>query len=414
VDKTTPVDAGRELKRLRVVRGQTQAEVAEAIGVSRANLAQWESGKYLPSTGNARQLDDHLRASGALAALIEAARRHGGRVSSAGRPTTPEAAGSLSRVFQRVGQALLTYLVRDEHGDPVGWRHNLQKDKHHTPLATAYGMRTMLVVGEPYVDLGALGRSLLAMQSTRGGWQGRAGVSRPETTAAVLDALFRAGTTMPVDTALRLLDETLDDNARAHPYLLATTLQSAARLRPDSSLTRTLIDDLLAARLPLDGTMLWAEKSEQGLTMPEPSVAHTARAVVALREVLLVNDRDDVRSALDDAIGWLVARNRPDDGITEELLRPRPDGEGTTRIAIRHFTSAWVLQALAGAPGVPTSRLYAALNTLWGRYNPAIGLWAWGNGDLPIWMTLDSVAALRSATLALANRPLSPPEWGIT
>jgi hypothetical protein len=27
-------------------------------------------------------------------------------------------------------------------------------------------------------------------------------------------------------------------------------------------------------------------------------------------------------------------------------------------------------------------------------------LWAWGNGDLPIWMTFDAIEALRLASLA--------------
>jgi hypothetical protein len=68
-----------------------------------------------------------------------------------------------------------------------------------------------------------------------------------------------------------------------------------------------------------------------------------------------------------------------------------------------------VVQALSGVPDVPASRIHSALNTLWSRYNREISLWAWGNGDLPVWMTMDSVIALRSAALALAASPVSPP-----
>lgn len=95
--------------------------------------------------------------------------------------------------------------------------------------------------------------------------------------------------------------------------------------------------------------LLWPEKVEPGLTQPEPSVAHTARAVVALRGVMHNHGRDEIRVAVENAIEWLVDWNHPDDGVTEELIRPKPEG-GTTRVIIRHFTSALVVQALSGVP----------------------------------------------------------------
>ncbi|HEX5117281.1 MAG TPA: helix-turn-helix domain-containing protein [Pseudonocardiaceae bacterium] len=404
------------MKRLRQAVGETQAQSAQAIGVSRANLAQWEGGKYLPSIGNARRLDEHLRADNLLVRLVVAARSRGARRQSAdSRPNTADTVGSLTTVFRQVGDALLGYLVRYADGRPHGWRHNLQTDKHPTALGTAYGIRALLEVGEPYVDLGGLGESLLAMQAPQGGWMSRSGSNRPEATAAALDALFRMGTTLSADDGLAMLDESLDDFARTRPYLLSSVLQTALRLRPESPLVDRLVDDLLAARLRFDGLLLWPEKVEPGLWLPEPSVAHTARAVLALRGVMALRgighnrDRDDIRVASDTAIDWLVDRIHPDDGVTEELIRPTPDGEGTTRVFIRHFTSALVVQALSGVPDVPASRLHAALNTLWSRYNREISLWAWGNGDLPVWMTMDSVIALRSAALALAASPVSPP-----
>jgi hypothetical protein len=313
-------------------------------------------------------------------------------------------------VFHQVGRSLADHLIRDEDGNPVGWRHNLQKDQHQTALSTAYGIKAMVMVGEPHVDFDAIAANLFAMQAPEGGWRGRSGASRPEITAAVVDALFRIGTPMSVQTALTLTEQSLDPFSRTRPYLLSTVLQTVSRLRPDSPLAVGLIDDLLAARLDFGGTLLWPEKVEHGLALPEPSAVHTARALVALREVRFAHDRDDIQEAIEQATHWLVARTKPDDGVTEELIRSRPDGHGSLRVAIRHFTSAWVVQALASAPfAVPFSRLNNALQILWSRFDHSLGLWAWGNGDLPIWMTLDSVTALRTATLALASPPLSPP-----
>jgi hypothetical protein len=41
-----------------------------------------------------------------------------------------------------------------------------------------------------------------------------------------------------------------------------------------------------------------------------------------------------------------------------------------------------------------------ALGNVWASYNVEFALWRWGSGDVPIWMTLDAVKALRLAALA--------------
>lgn len=408
-ETVTASDVGRELRRLRKAAGQTQAETARIIGVTRANLTQWETGKYLPSAHNARQLDDHFRAANALVTLVETARSpHEHTPPAAGDTAVVDTSRSLLQVFHTVGAKLAERLIRDEHGKPLGWRHNLQKSTGPKALSTAYGINTMLVVGDPYIDLHTLAEDLYRLQSAQG-WRGRAGGKRPETTASVVDALFRTST-MSADEGLDQLEGSLDPYSRTRPYLLSAVLHTAVRLRPDAPLTDRLIDALLAARLDFDGSQLWPEKNEAGLVAPEASVVHTARSVVTLREVLHSReDRNDVREAADEATQWLIDRSHSDDGVAEDLERPRPDGEGTTRIIIRHFTAAWVVQALATAPFLPLPRLNRALGTLWERYDADQGLWAWGSGDLPIWQTLDAVTALRAAALAAAGPPLSPP-----
>lgn len=400
----TAEEVGTELRRLRKAAGQTQADVARIVGVSRANLTQWETGRYLPSAENARLLDDHFRAANHLVELTEAARSPAS--ASPGALTT---AGSLLEVFRRAGTALAEELIRDDDGRAVGWRHNLQKRGEHTTLATAYGISAMVVVGEPYIDLHAVVRDLYEKRSEFG-WQGRSRGRRPEVTAAVVDALSQTSTIMSAEEGLEHLDHSLDDYSRTRPFLLSAALRSSVRLAPDAPLTRRLTDDLLAARLDFDGVPLWGEKKEPRLVAPEPSTAHTARAVVALRSLLRAGvDRADVREAVDVGTQWLVDRTHPDDGVMEDLALPQPGGAEAVRVNIKHFTSAWVVQALAEAPQVPSVRLSRALGSLWERYEAGVGLWAWGSGDLPIWMTLDAVTALRSAALAFAAPPFLPP-----
>lgn len=408
-ETVTASGVGRELRRLRKAAGETQAQTARIIGVTRANLTQWETGKYLPSTHNARQLDDHFRAANALFKLVETARSPQDHTPpTVGDAGVVETSRSLLQVFHTVGAKLAGHLIRDDSGKPLGWRHNLQKTTGPKALSTAYGINAMLVVGDPYIDLHTLAEDLYHLQSEHG-WRGRAGGKRPETTASVVDALFRTST-MSADEGLDLLEGSLDPYSRTRPYLLSAVLHTAVRLRPDAPLTDRLIDALLAARLDFDGSQLWPEKNEAGLVAPEASVVHTARSVAALRDVLCSReDRNDVREAADEATQWLIDRSHSDDGVAEDLERPRPDGDGTTRIIIRHFTAAWVVQALATAPFLPLPRLNRALGTLWERYDAEQGLWAWGSGDLPIWQTLDAVTALRAAALAVAAPPLSPP-----
>ncbi|MEU4523176.1 helix-turn-helix domain-containing protein [Amycolatopsis sp. NPDC024027] len=400
----TAEQVGAELRRLRKAAGQTQADVARIVGVSRANLTQWETGRYLPSVENARLLDDHFRAANALVELAEAARSPG--QASAGVLTT---GGSLLDVFRRAGAVLAQELIRDENGRAVGWRHNLQKRGKQTTLATAYGISAMVVLGEPYIDLHAVVQDLYAKR-TEYGWQGRSEGRRPEVTAAVVDALSQTSTILSAEEGLESLQSSLDDYSRTRPFLLSAALRTSVRLGPDAPLTRGLTDDLLAARLDFDGVPLWGEKKEPRLVAPEPSTAHTARAVVALRALLRAgDDRADVRDAVEVGTKWLLDRNHPDDGIMEDLALPQPGGRDAVRVNIKHFTSAWVVQALAEAPQVPAVRLSRALSSLWERYEAGVGLWAWGSGDLPIWMTLDAVTALRSAALVFAAPPFLPP-----
>jgi hypothetical protein len=112
-----------------------------------------------------------------------------------------------------------------------------------------------------------------------------------------------------------------------------------------------------------------------------------------------------VDEAVGQAVEWIVARDRADDGVTE-ILRD-PDSRRLD-VPINHFTSPWVLRALAGSEGVPGPRVQAALTMLWDSYSPIDGLWAWTHdGTLPTWMTYDAIAALRVAALASFRTPIT-------
>jgi hypothetical protein len=165
-----------------------------------------------------------------------------------------------------------------------------------------------------------------------------------------------------------------------------------------------LIDSLLAARRPYGSLLLWPEKAEPLLVSPAPSVAHTARAVRVLANAQEIRPSSQIREALEQAVAWLS--EEPDLHNAYEVIE-RPVKGDLEAVYIRHFTAAWVVKALVSA-SVPAAHpaVSSAAAQVWKSYGgdtPA--LWAWDNGDLPIWMTMDAVEALRLANLAVSARP---------
>jgi hypothetical protein len=181
-------------------------------------------------------------------------------------------------------------------------------------------------------------------------------------------------------------------------------LETSLLLEPGTRLMGMLIDSLLAARRPYGDLLLWPEKAEPLLIDPAPSVAHTARAVRVLANVEAVRPSSQVREALNQAAPWLIEQR--DLHNAYEVIE-RPVNGGLEVVHVRHFTAAWVVKALVSA-GVPAAHpsVSNAVAQIWNSYGgDTAALWAWDNGDLPIWMTFDAVEALRLAHLAVPARP---------
>ncbi len=110
-----------------------------------------------------------------------------------------------------------------------------------------------------------------------------------------------------------------------------------------------------------------------------------------------------MQEALEQATAWLIEQRDLHDAyeVTERPAEGRPES-----VFVRHFTAALVVKALVSA-GVPTAHpaVSSAEAQIWKSYGgDAATLWAWDNGDLPIWMTFDAIEALRLTYLAAAAR----------
>jgi hypothetical protein len=406
---------GVELTQTLRMRGKTIEQVAARLAIPPAEVARWAEGEDLPTAPQARSLDKYLTARGAIQNLVTDLRsrpdRPGPRLVPV--PLPSPSAPTLLQTFENAARALRGCLARNADGKPTGWPPDLRVlPGEATAASTAVGIRTMLLLEDGLAaDLVPVAESLRTMAFTAGGYAGREQSGpRPEATAAVLNALRRTAATEDFDAHMAQMERDLGDFEKCRPFILTTMLETSLLLNPGTTLVEVLVDSLLAARRPYGDRLLWPEKAEPLLIDPAPSVAHTARAVRVLASVQAARPADPVREALEQAVAWLI--EQPDLHNAYEVVERPVDGRPEP-VHVRHFTAAWVVKALVSA-GVPASHpaVGKAVARIWESYGgDTAALWAWDNGDLPIWMTFDAIEALRLANLAVPARPAwSPPQ----
>ncbi len=387
----------------------TQGKAAGLVGVSRATFAQWETDRHLPAEERVHELDRRLGAGGELISTAEQARSAAPRLRPVvvDEPAPRTGSPSLLQVLDDARRLLLEQLCCDESGQPIGWRHNLVPS-HDPPsvVSTTYGLKVLAMHGGPDGRTPAVVRWVLdkaiVEDGRRIGWRSRAQVApRMEITADVINALLRAGVDLPVDDIVRMLDGLVDETTLARPTILCMALEPLLRVAPAAELTERLVRALLDCRAPFGDILLWPEKLlHRDQPLLTRSVAHTAHAITVLRAApaALVGD------AVTIAEQWITEADELN-GVTEIIRRDLDGGRFQESLPLHRFTSTWVVRALAGATAPDRRRIELALDQVWARYDPGLHLWAWGNGDAPVWMLGDAVAALHDAALALHTRP---------
>jgi hypothetical protein len=394
-----------ELTRTLRMRQTTVEQAAADLAVPLADVARWAAGQELPSEPEARSLDDYLTARGAIQSLVTDLRsrpeRPGPRLVPVPRPTP--AAPTVFQTFADVARTLRDCLVRDADGTPLGWPRDLRELPGPVTVAsTAYGIRTMLLLEDGLAaDLIPVAENLQNIAFPGPEDERRKQYPlRPETIAVVLSVLRRITVAEDFGDHAATMENDLGDFEKSRPFILTAILETSLLLEPGGSLVETLIESLLAARRPYGELLLWPEKAEPLLIDPNPSVAHTARAVRVLASVQAIRPSSPVQEALEQATAWLLEQRDLHNAyeVTER---------GPEMVHIRHLTSAWVVKALVSA-GIPATHptVSNALAQVWNSYGgDAAALWAWDNGDLPIWMTFDAIEALKLASLAVPFRP---------
>jgi hypothetical protein len=402
---------GGELTRTLHTRRKTIEQAATRLAISPEEVARWAAGEDLPSEPQARSLDKYLTARGAIQNLVAELRSRPDRPGSL--PPSPPTS-TLLQTFRNVAAALRGCLVRDADGRPTGWPRDLRDLRdvpdEATKTSTAYGIKTMLLLEDGLsADLVPVPGSLRKMVFPAAGASTEQFEPRPETIAATLSALRGIAATEDFDPYLTQMEKGLGDFEKYRPFILTMMLETSLSIKPGTRLVEILVESLLATRRPYGDVLLWPEKAEPLLIAPAPSVAHTARAVRVLVGVQALQPSSQVQEALEQAVAWLTEQR---DLHNAYEVTERPVNGGLELVHIRHFTAAWVVKALVSA-GVPAAHpsVSNAVAEIWSSYGgDTAALWAWDNGDLPIWMTFDAIEALRLANLAVPARPTwSPP-----
>ena len=219
-----------------------------------------------------------------------------------------------------------------------------------------------------------------------------------KTTSAALDVLLRVGAPIDPDEVVRILEALLDDTARQRPFILTTALEPLLAVAPSHDLVGELVEALLACRIDDGGRPVWPERdtSIEGAD-PRASLAHTARVVTILRKA----PGERAQAAVAAAEPWL-ANIGSLDGVAEVIRRTTPS---YSEFMIQHFTAAWTVRAAVEGAGLQAT-FERALEYLWSRFDRGLNLWKMDNGEAPVWMLTDAVAALHDASLALFATPV--------
>jgi hypothetical protein len=301
-------------------------------------------------------------------------------------------------------------------GRLTGWPHFLHEAAagyRPTAFGTAYGLKLALALGiqDGRLDRAALTETLWKLRRVDGAWASRTqgAVGRPEATAVTLGALAAAGCDSAKiakagDVFESMVAPEADTAAMTSTFVVASIIRELVRIRPHSPRLAQLRTILLNGTIedPRYGNMTcWSARLDKS-RLAVPSTAHTALAVVALARLRKITDGDDnqLRLTLEQAVGWLAL----DTNLESETAQIRRfvTADHWESLTVNLFTAAWVARALMAVTpnGIPTveEHLYNAIKKIMNTQHD--GIWEWGDGNRPLWMTYQGFSTLQVFALS--------------
>jgi hypothetical protein len=295
----------------------------------------------------------------------------------------------------------------DHNGNTIyGWSQYIGDTVPPSAIGTSYGLRLAIAldIRDPQINYGRIVESLIALERETGGWAAstQRDIGRPEATALVLGAAVRGG----LDHARtvkysRLLEDMIaaDTVGRSRTTTLAVVVSTLADVAPEATSLRELARRLAGAARSSSGDrsrLFWGESLGNE---SRSSVAHTARAIVALkRAARVLSASKDLADVAEAGLNWLDASSAGRlQNIEEQLRRPVPGGKFDA-LVVGHFTAVWVARAFMAADDVSGHRtaLQTAMREVMSSQER--GVWQWQD-DKPIWMAYQGASALRDYLL---------------
>jgi hypothetical protein len=198
---------------------------------------------------------------------------------------------------------------------------------------------------------------------------------------------------------VRLLEETAaadDPIALNRTAVVAAIVTTLAEVNPTSGRLEDLSKQLAGGALMHNGGCSWGEALQGG---PKGSVAHSARAVVALKKAAKVlRDGAALGETADFGIAWLRGQDL-DLTETDEQLRRPVEGGDVDALFIGHFSAAWAARALMASEDLSLNEaaLRRALQHVVSGQQQ--GVWKWHDNSRPIWMTYQGASVIRDYLL---------------
>jgi len=315
----------------------------------------------------------------------------------------------LAGLHRQTMASMMEAMSVDQTTGEKGWNHHLGL-RPITPVGTAFGLRIMrLIDSSPSLfHSDEILETLWRHRTEDGCWrsQSQQPTGRPEATATVLLALgdqedwTRARAVR--EPFEGLLEPGRDPALWTYVWSMALVAPALSTIAPDSSLLEVLIRALedAAVRDGRGRILYWTRFSRHADLQAEPSPAHTARVVLAMRHCRKATDRrlGTPPEELEAALRWLLGQPRWDN-VYEEIRRPIGTGRAEV-LTNRHFTRAWVVRALLEFGVDPMhKRIRSTVRELYTEHEE--GLWDWSlpgrhRVRRPGWATMDALRALEA------------------
>jgi hypothetical protein len=258
------------------------------------------------------------------------------------------------------------------------------------------------------LDRSALTDTLWKLRRPDGGWASRTqgALGRPEVTAVTLGALSSAGgdpaRLAEAGDAFEAMLAPGADPATAFTFVTATAVRELARIRPRSPILAELRTRLLTGAVhdPRHGDLLCWSARLDGTRFQAPSQPHTALAIVALSRLSHIHGDDaQSRSAMEQAIQWLIL-NQSFENRTDQIRR-FVTADHWESLTVSLFTAAWVARALIASEASVIPGADALLDNAISAVIQAQrdGVWEWGDGNRPVWMSYQGITTLRAFAL---------------